>query len=261
MFGVVPKSMWQRLNPPDANNMCTWAMRCLLVETAGRRILIDTGMGDKQDTKFRSHFEPHGEETLLGSLAKLGLTPEDITDVLLTHLHFDHCGGAVTRTEAGDLVPTFPNAIYWTSQEHWKTATEPNPRERASFLKENILPLAEQNLLQFATDGQELYPGLSVKFVYGHTEAMMLPHINYKGRTLIYMADLIPSTGHIKLPYIMAYDMQPLCTLAEKETYLTYAYKNDCILFFEHDPKIECATLKKVGSRILLGETFKLEKV
>lgn len=244
MFGVVPKTMWQKLNPPDENNLCTWAMRCLLVQTANRLTLIDTGIGNKQDEKFRSHFHPHGEDTLLHSLKKHGFATTDITDVVLTHLHFDHCGGAVSRLANGDLVPTFPNARYWTNAEHWATATQPNAREKASFLPENILPLHNHQVLHFAQDGQSLFDGFSVHFVYGHTQAMMLPKIRYGNRNIIYTADLIPSSSHVRLPYVMAYDMQPLYTLSEKETYLKQAAEHNDIFFFEHDPICQSATIR-----------------
>lgn len=261
MFGVVPKVLWQKLNPPDSKNLCTWAMRCLLIETDGRLILIDTGIGDKQSAKFFSHFEPHGEDNLEKSLNKHGFSKNDITDVLLTHLHFDHVGGAVTRRKDGQLVPTFPNAIYWSNQEHWETATIPNPREKASFLKENFVPIQESGQLRFMENGAKLYPNLSVDFVYGHTEAMILPHIRYKDQTIVYMADLIPSTGHIKLPYVMAYDMKPLYSMAEKERYLKNAYENNWIFFFEHDPKNECATLKQTDRGITIDQTFCLKEM
>ncbi|MGB1204566.1 MAG: MBL fold metallo-hydrolase [Chitinophagales bacterium] len=258
MFGVVPKTIWQRLNMPDAKNLCTWAMRCLLIVQEDRRILIDTGLGNKQSEKFFSYVSPHGEASLLSSLAKHGFSPADITDVILTHLHFDHVGGAVSRNENGDLVPTFPNAIYWSNEAHWQTALKPNAREKASFLKENFVPLQEQDKLRFAKDGEEIMKGVCVQFVHGHTHAMMLPHIEYKGKTLVYLADLIPSTAHIKLPYVMAYDMQPLLTLEEKKTYLEAAAQNGHILFFEHDPQIACATVKQTAKGVAFDKVFDL---
>ena len=204
MFGVVPRRLWQRTQPPDENNMCTWAMRCLLIETGDRKILVDTGLGDKQDDKFRSHFEPHGTDSLLGSLKNNGYSPEDITDVFLTHLHFDHVGGAVTRNDQGELVPTFPNATYWSNQKHFDWALNPNPREAASFLHENFVPLQEHGVLKFIPvidGGTEWIPGIKVHFVYGHTEAMMLPEIDQGEHAVMYCADLIPvSYTHLTLP-------------------------------------------------------------
>ncbi len=264
MFGVVPKQMWQRLNPPDEKNLCTWTMRCLLIEIEDKKILVDTGMGDKQDEKFRSHFEPHGSETLLNSLAKKGLQPEDITDVFLTHLHFDHCGGAVKKDANGNLGSTFPNAIYWSNKTHYEWALNPNDRERASFLKENFTPLMDANVLKFVEEkeGIELWKGVKAKFVYGHTEAMMPLEISYKNRKIIYCADLLPSAHHIGMPYVMSYDIRPLETLKEKESLLESAAKNNDILFFEHDAQSECCTVKKnEKGRIVLDETFNLADI
>lgn len=260
MFGVVPKSIWKRLNPPDEKNLCTWAMRCLLVETDDRKILIDTGIGDKQDEKFFSYFEPSGPGSLIRSLEAIDLTPDDITDVFLTHLHFDHVGGAVKRNqdEYHELEPTFEYATYWTNEQHWKTATQPNAREKASFLKENILPLQERNRLKFVKKGEKFATGFEVIWVHGHTEAMMLPVLDYKGKKIIYMADLIPSSGHIKLPYIMAYDMQPLKTLSEKDRILNWACDNGHLLFFEHDPVHECASLVRTERGVKIDRLFKL---
>ena len=206
MFGVVPKKIWSKLNPPDENNMCTWAMRCLLIETGDRLVLVDTGIGDKQDEKFRNHFEPHGNADLISSIEKSGFTASDVSDVILTHLHFDHCGGAVSKNTNGALVPTFPNAIYWSNEPHWKWACETNPREKASFLKENFLPLEKVGILQFAKEKEEILPGIIPHFVYGHTEAMMVLEIQGINRPLFYCADLIPSKWHIGLPWVMAYD-------------------------------------------------------
>ena len=245
MFGVVPKSIWNKLNPADANNMCNWAMRCLLVETDGRRILIDNGLGDKQDEKFFSHYYLNGDDSLHKSLAAAGFKEEDITDVFLTHLHFDHCGGSVKRnSDRTGFELTFPNAWYWSNEKHWAAATQPNARERASFLKENILPIKESGRLKFLKEDEPLAPGFNTMFVYGHTEAMMLPVLKTSGRTVVYCADLIPSAGHIPVPYVMAYDMNPLVTLEEKAKFLTEAVKNDYVLFFEHDPVNECCSLQ-----------------
>ena len=250
MFGIVPRQLWVRLNPPDDKNLCTWAMRCLLVETGDRRILIDTGLGDKQDAKFRSHFHPHGEASLLGSLAEAGLQPADITDVLLTHLHFDHVGGAVQYDDAGRLVPAFPNATYWSNEPHFKWALYPNAREKASFLRENFVPLQDAGLLRFIeppVDGEDVewLPGISLRFLYGHTEAMMMPIIKSAGRTIVYCADLIPSSYHIGLPYVMAYDVRPLVTLQEKERLLTEAVEGGYQLIFEHDPVVLTSTVRR----------------
>jgi glyoxylase-like metal-dependent hydrolase (beta-lactamase superfamily II) len=277
MFGVVPKSIWNKLNPADEINMCSWALRCLLIEDEGKLILIDNGMGDKQDAKFFGHYYLHGDDTLDGSLARHGFTKDDITDVFLTHLHFDHCGGSIVR-EGDKLIPAFKNATYWSNEHHWKWATEPNAREKASFLKENILPIQESGQLKFLnlssessglsgsaatnaylkTHNTKIISNLSFYSVSGHTDAMMLPKINYNGRTVVFMADLLPSAAHIPLPYVMAYDMFPLTTLNEKKSFLTEAQQNDYVLFFEHDPSIECCTLQMTEKGIKVKDTFKL---
>lgn len=262
MFGVVPKSIWQRSNPADEKNLCTWAMRCLLIEENDRLILIDTGIGDKQDAKFLSHYYLHGDDSLVKSLKKIGFTKDDITDVFLTHLHFDHCGGAITR-ENDQLVPAFKNATYWSNQQHWDWATQPNAREKASFLKENILPIAESGRLKFIPneEGYNFTENIKIRFAYGHTGAMMLPQINYKGKTLVYMADLLPSISHIPLPYVMAYDMFPMKTLDEKSAFLKEAQENNYILILEHDPINECCTLQMTEKGLRLYETFKLSDI
>ena len=261
MFGVVPKSIWNKLNPADENNMCSWALRCLLIEDGNRLILIDNGMGDKQDAKFFGHYYLHGDDTLDKSLAKHGFSKNDITDVFLTHLHFDHCGGSIIRS--GDkLIPAFKNAVYWSNERHWKWATEPNDREKASFLKENILPIQESGQLKFIETSPADFPNqFSIRQAFGHTDAMMLPQINYKGRTIIYMADLLPSAAHLPLPYVMAYDMFPLTTLNEKRSFLTEAQQNDYVLFFEHDPVMECCTLQMTDKGIRMKESFKLSEL
>lgn len=261
MFGVVPKVLWQRINPPDEKNLCTWAMRCLLIDNGNRRILIDTGIGDKQSEKFFSHYEPHGDASLLGSLKAKGYTPEDITDVLLTHLHFDHCGGAVQKKEDGTLSITFPNATYWSHSAHWESAINPNAREKASFLKENILPIQESGQLRFLEDGDTLIEHVTVEAVSGHTEQMLLPHLTINGQKIIYMADLIPSAGHISLPYVMAYDVQPLLTLKEKAQYLQKAHQQNALLFFEHDPKIECCSLKETPKGYRMDKAYQLSEI
>ena len=269
MFGVVPKTIWNKINPADENNLCSWALRCLLIEDGDRLILVDNGNGDKQDAKFFSHYHLHGDDTLEKSLAKYGFTKSDITDVFLTHLHFDHCGGSIKR-EGDKLVPNFPNATFWSNKEHWEWATEPNEREKASFLKENILPIQESGKLKFmeAVKGNESKLGevnfsetISVRFVNGHTQGMMVPQISYKSKKVVFMADLLPSAGHIPIPYIMAYDMQPLLSLQEKKLFLKEAVENDYILFFEHDPVHECCTLQQTERGIRPKEFFKLEEI
>ncbi len=262
MFGVVPKSMWNKLNPADENNMCNWAMRCLLVEDEGRTILIDNGMGNKQSEKFFGYYYLNGDDSLDKSLAKFNFSREDITDVFLTHLHFDHCGGSIEK-EGDKLVPAFKNATYWSNEKHWKWATEPNDREKASFLKENILPIQESGKLRFIEpkDGVQFTKNIKLRFVKGHTESMMLPQIKYKDKTIVYMADLLPSVAHIPVPYIMAYDTRPLETLIEKKAFLQEALEKNFILFFEHDPEIECCTLQLTDKGIRAKETFKLESI
>ncbi len=261
-FGVVPKTIWQKTNPADENNLCTWAMRCLLIDDGKRLILVDTGIGNKQDEKFLSHYYLHGDDTLDKSLHKLGFNSDDITDVFLTHLHFDHCGGAIIR-KGKKLIPAFKNAIYWSNQAHWDWATEPNEREKASFLKENILPIKESGQLKFipTVQGFDFGDNIKIRFAYGHTDAMMLPQINYKGNTLVYMADLLPSVGHIPLPYVMAYDMFPLQTLKEKKQFLQEACDNNYILMLEHDAVNECCTLKMTDKGIRLDECFNLSDI
>jgi glyoxylase-like metal-dependent hydrolase (beta-lactamase superfamily II) len=262
MFGVVPKTIWNKTNPADENNLCTWALRCLLVEDEGRLILVDTGIGNKQDERFFSHYYLHGDTSLDSSLAALGFHRDDITDVFLTHLHFDHVGGAVAR-ENERLVPAFKNAVYHSNKQHWDWAVNPNEREKASFLKENIMPIQESGQLQFvpAEDGTQFSSNIQIRFVYGHTDAMMLPLIDYKGRQILYMADLLPSVGHIPLPYIMAYDMFPMKTLTEKKAFLNEAAEKEYVLFMEHDPVNECCTLQQTEKGVRVKETFKLNEL
>ena len=263
MFGVVPKSIWNKLNPADENNLCTWAMRSLLIEDGNRLILVDTGIGNKQDAKFFGHYYLHGDDTLDKSLAKYGFHRHDITDVLLTHLHFDHVGGAII-IEKNKMVPAFKNATYWSNEQHWQWATKPNDREKASFLKENIQPIQDSGKLKFIEVKEDIAfsDSVTIRFVNGHTHAMMLPQINdYKGKTLVYVADLLPSVGHIPIPYVMAYDMFPLITLQEKKAFLQEALQNNFILFFEHDHLNECCTLSMTEKGIRAKETFKLEEV
>jgi glyoxylase-like metal-dependent hydrolase (beta-lactamase superfamily II) len=269
MFGVVPKSIWNKINPSDENNLCSWALRCLLIEDGNRLILVDNGNGDKQDTKFFSHYYLHGDDTLDKSLAKHGFHRDDITDAFLTHLHFDHCGGSIIR-EGDKLVPAFKNATYWSNEKHWDWAVNPNDREKASFLKENILPIQQSGQLKFvqineAKDGKlgstTFTDNMSVRFVSGHTESMMLPQLKYRDKTIVYMADLLPSAGHIPLPYVMAYDMFPLTTLNEKKSFLAEAIGNDYILFFEHDPVYECCNLQKTDRGVRVKDYFKLSDI
>lgn len=262
MFGVVPKVIWQKTNPADANNLCTWAMRCLLIEEGNQLILVDTGIGNKQDEKFFSHYYLHGDDSMEKSLAQLGFSTGDITDVFLTHLHFDHVGGAVVR-DGDQLKPAFNNATYWSNEKHWQWAVEPNAREKASFLKENILPLQESGQLKFVAEQENIawQKDINISFAYGHTDAMMLPKINYKGRTIVYMADLLPSVGHLPLPYVMAYDMFPLKTLTEKHAFLEEAVENNYILYLEHDPVNECCTLQRTEKGIRVADTFNLSDI
>ena len=263
MFGVVPKSLWQRTNPADENNMCSWALRCLLIEDGDRLMLIDAGIGDKQSEKFFSHYFLYGDTTLSKSLAQKGFHEDDITDVFLSHLHFDHCGGAIQwNTTKNGYRPTFKNAKYWSNENHWRWATEPNPREKASFLAENILPIQESGQLEFIerkSDFMEnVFPNMGILFVDGHTDSMMIPHILYKGKTVVFMADLLPSVGHIPLPYVMGYDTRPLITMKEKSQFLNHAAQNDYVLFLEHDSVNECCTLHQTEKGIQLNQTFSL---
>jgi glyoxylase-like metal-dependent hydrolase (beta-lactamase superfamily II) len=280
MFGVVPKSIWNKLNPADENNLCSWAMRSLLIEDGNRLILIDNGIGNKQDAKFMGHYYLHGNDSLDKSLAAHGFHKDDITDVILTHLHFDHCGGSIEKQD--DLfVPAFKNATFWSNEAHWQWATQPNDREKASFLKENILPIQESGQLKFMNDWFKKnleMPGwhmtvdgrlpevhftdhISIRYVSGHTESMMLPQISYNNKTIVYMADLIPAAAHLPLPYVMAYDMFPLTTLNEKKSFLTEAAQNNYILFFEHDPTIECCTLQQTERGVRMKESYKLAEL
>lgn len=259
MFGVVPKSIWQRTNPADERNLCTWGARLLLIEDGKRLILVDTGLGDKQDESFFRHYYRHGDDSLDRSLAQHGFHRNDITDVFLTHLHFDHVGGAIVR--AGEqLLPAFKNATYWSNRAHWDWALNPNEREKASFLKENILPIQESGQLKFldSVDGIAFTEHIRIRFAHGHTEAMMLPQINYKDKTLLYMADLLPSIGHIPLPYVMSYDVRPLTTMDERKRYWQEALDGEYVLFLEHDPVHECCTLKMTEKGIRPGDAFAL---
>ena len=265
MFGVVPKSIWNKLNPADENNLCSWALRCLLIEDGNRLILVDNGIGNKQDAKFFSHYHLHGNDSLEKSLNKAGFSKNDVTDVFLTHLHFDHCGGSIDK-DGNKLIPAFKNATFWSNERHWKWATEPNDREKASFLKENILPIQESGQLKFITTppGSTIIPfieNIQVRLVNGHTDAMMLPQINYNGKTLVYMAYLMPSLAHLPIPYVMAYDMFPLTTLQEKKSFLKEAVEKDYVLFFEHDRNIECCSLQHTEKGVRQKDLFKLSEL
>lgn len=268
MFGVVPKSLWSRTNPADANNMIDLAARCMLVENGNQLILIDTGMGNKQSEKFFSYYFLWGNHSLEKSLRKHGFTPDDVTDVFMTHLHFDHCGGSVQwNRERTGYEPAFKNAKYWTNREHWDWAVHPNSREKASFLKENILPLEESGQLYFVERNKsekltfinEL--SFEVLFVDGHTEKQMLPHIKYQNQTLVFVSDLLPTAGHIPLPYVMGYDTRPLLTLAEKEVFMKEAADHEYLLFLEHDAHNEIITVKHTEKGVRLNEIYKFDEI
>lgn len=262
MFGVVPKSLWSKVYPCDENNLCNWAMRCLLIVDGDRKVLIDNGIGDKQDWTFLRYYYLNGEETLETSLSELGFSTEDITDVILTHLHFDHCGGSITwNADRTGFRLAFPNATYWTSLQQYSWAVEPNHRESASYLKENILPIEESGKLKLIGQEGEIMPGITAKLYNGHTEGQVIPHIRINGRTLVFMADLLPSSAHVPMPWIMAYDTRPLETLKDKERFYKEAVENDYILFFEHDLYNECCTLQRTEKGIRVKETFRLDSI
>ena len=262
MFGVVPKVLWSRTNPADENNLCPWAMRSLLIEDGNSLILIDNGIGDKQDDKFLKHYYLHGDVNLHSSLAKYGFSADDVTDVFLTHLHFDHCGGSVQwNKDRSGFEMAFKNAKYWSNKEHWQCATEPNNREKASFLKENLIPIQEAGHLNFVEKEGQLFNNFNTLFVNGHTQAQMIPHITYKDKTIVFAADLLPSTGHIPLPYVMGYDTKPLVTLTEKEKFLNEAADKEYILFLQHDNYNECCTVQHTEKGVKLKETFNLKEI
>lgn len=263
MFGVVPKSIWKNLNPADENNMCNWAMRCLLVEDGNRLILIDNGIGDKQSEKFFGYYYLNGDDSLDKSLNKLGFSKDDITDVVLSHLHFDHCGGSVEwNDDKSGYRTAFKNATYWSNETHWQHALNSNPREKASFLKENILPIQESGQLRFVNNPNDVADFMSMRTVYGHTEAMMLPQINIKGQTLVFCADLIPSLGHLPVNYVMAYDIKPLESMRDRQSFLDEAVDKNYILFFEHDPVNECCTVKRNDrGGFIVDRTFSLNEL
>ena len=261
MFGVVPKTIWQKTNPADENNLCSWAMRCLLVEVGNKLILIDNGIGNKQDEKFLRHYYLHGEASLMKSLNAAGFSADEVTDMFLTHLHFDHCGGGV-RYDQGKTVLAFQNATYWSNEHHWAWASNPNPREKASFLKENIAPMEESGHLSFINPGEKSpFSFMDISYVSGHTDHMMIPRIRMKDRVICFMADLLPSVGHIPLPYVMGYDTRPLITLAEKESFLNEAADEQYVLFFEHDPVNECCTVKRTDRGVRLDRVFPLSEI
>ena len=260
MFGVVPKSIWNRTNPADSNNLIDMAARCLLVENGDRLTLIDTGMGNKQSDKFFGYYYRWGDHSLDKSLKKYGFHRDDITDVFLTHLHFDHCGGGIQwNKDKTGYEPAFKNAVFWTNEDHWKWATEPNQREKASFLKENLLPMQESGQLRFVSRDNKAYKEESemdfgILFVDGHTEKQMIPHIQYKDKTLVFTADLLPTAGHIPLPYIMGYDTRPLLTLTEKAVFMEKAVNNNYFLFLEHDAHNQICTLQTTEKGVRLKE-------
>ena len=245
MFGVVPKVLWNKLNPADDRNLCSWALRCLLIADGNRLVLVDTGMGDKQDARFFGHYDLHGDASLLHSIQQAGYAETDITDVLLTHLHFDHVGGAIKRVAgSGNLLPTFTNATHWVHSDHWHWATHPNPREKASFLSENILPIQQSGQLTFLDKTPFDLPGLEFIYVDGHTEKMALPKLTINDRTILFCSDLMPSSYHVLLPYVMSYDVRPLLTMDEKARVLAQAAAENWILVFQHDPVTEAATVE-----------------
>ena len=267
MFGVVPKVLWQRTNPADSNNLIDMSLRCMLIEDGKRLILIDNGTGVKQSDKFFSYYYMFGDFSLDSSLAKYGFHRDDITDVFLTHLHFDHCGGSIQwNKDRTGYEPAFKNAKYWSNKNHWKWATEPNPREKASFLKENINPIEESGQLNFVdlsegnfVNKSEL--GFGVLFADGHTEKQMLPHIQYQDKTVVFVADLLPTVGHIPLPYVMGYDTRPLLTMGEKEAFLNKAANENYFLFFEHDAYNQLCTVKHTEKGVRLDNTYKFNEV
>ena len=262
MFGVVPKSLWTRTNPADANNMIDIAARCLLIEDGNRLILIDTGMGNKQSEKFYGYYHLWGNDSIDASLKAHGFHRDDITDVFMTHLHFDHCGGSIQwNKDKTGYEPAFKNAHFWSNKNHWKWATQPNKREKASFLKENIIPMEESGQLKFTSLPNDIILkdselGFDIFFANGHTDKQMIPMINYKGKTICFMADLLPTVGHLPIPFVMGYDTRPLLTLDEKEIFLNLAANNNYYLFLEHDANNEIITVKHTEKGVRLDSTF-----
>lgn len=267
MFGVVPKSLWNRTNPADANNMIDLAARCLLIERGNRLILIDNGFGNKQSERFFSHYYLWGDHSLEDSLKKSGFHMDDVTDVFLTHLHFDHCGGSIRWNKGrSGYEPSFKNAVFWSNKDHWNWATKPNAREKASFLSENLLPIKESGQLQFISPVspafmEECPLGFGILFADGHTDKQMIPHIQYQGKTLVFMADLLPTTGHIPLPYIMGYDTRPLLTIAEKARFMETAAREGYYLFLEHDANNELCTVKQTEKGVRLDKTHTFDEI
>jgi len=267
MFGAVPKTIWNKTNPADSKNLIDISARCLLIEDGKRLILVDTGMGDKQSDKFFSYYSLWGEDTLGGSLKKAGFSVEDITDVFFTHLHFDHCGGAIKRTSSGEsFEEVFKNAVFWTNESHWNWALEPNKREGASFLKENLFPIKQSGRLKFisAKNGMISFAselGFDIFYADGHTEKQMIPIISYKGQKIAFAADLIPTAGHVPLPYVMGYDIRPLTTLKEKDFFLNYAVDNNILLCLEHDSVNEVLSLKKTDKGVRINNLLKCNDV
>ena len=265
MFGVVPKTLWSRTNPADSLNRIDLAARSLLIEDGNRLILIDAGMGNKQEDRFFRHFGLYGNDSLDESIKKAGFARTDITDVSLTHLHFDHCGGAVRWNEnktAYEL--SFPNARYWSNKQHWEWAVNPNEREKASFLSENLMPIQESGQLCFIETPKTSFAsdcglGFGVLFVNGHTEKQMIPHISYRGKTLVFMADLLPTAGHLPLPYIMGYDVRPLQTLEEKKRFLIRAADENFVLFMQHDANNPLITVQHTDRGVRLHESLAAE--
>ena len=265
MFGAVPKTIWNKTNPADQNNLIDISARCLLIEDGKRLVLIDSGMGNKQSEKFFSYYSLWGDDTLERSINNAGFSLEDVTDVFFTHLHFDHCGGVIKRSGAG-FEPVFKNATYWTNKKHWNWAMSPNKREVASFLKENLLPIEETGRLRFLSeaDGPFSYTnelGFEVFYADGHTEKQMLPIISYNGQKIAFAGDLIPTAGHVPVPYVMGYDVRPLTTLKEKDFFLNYAVENNVFLFLEHDSVNEVVSLKKTDKGVRINEILKCEDV
>ena len=267
MFGVVPKTIWNKTNPADANNLIDIAARCLLIEDGNRLILIDTGMGNKQSEKFFGYYSLWGSHSLDASLAKYGFHRDNITDVFMTHLHFDHCGGSIQwNSDKSGYEPTFKNAKYWTNKNHWEWATKPNAREKASFLSENILPMQESGQLHFIANPESDFAfseemGFGIFYADGHTEKQMLPHIQYQDKTIVFCADLIPTSGHVPIPYVMGYDTRPLLTMPEKSKFLTTAAENNYYLFLEHDAYNEIITVEKTDRGVRLKEIFKANEI